>query len=73
MIKNFRDILALVFLGFILVWLIALSLMIWLLDISVIEALGLGTATGALLTIMALIFQFYFRRATAAEEKPPEQ
>ena len=73
MIKNWRDVLAVVFLGFVLVWLLALSLMIWLLDISVIEALGLGTATGILLGILVNIFQFYFRRATEAETKIDSQ
>jgi len=72
-IKNWRDVLAVVFLGFVLVWLLALSLMIWLLDISVIEALGLGTATGILLGILVNIFQFYFRRATEAETKIDSQ
>ncbi len=73
MIKNWRDVLAVVFLGFLLIWLLALSLMIWLLDISVIEALGLGTATGILLGILVNIYQFYFRRATAAETKTDGQ
>ncbi len=60
--KNFRDLLALIYLPFVIVWFIAVCLAVKLIDISVIEALGLGTATGLLLAKLSDIIQFYFRK-----------
>lgn len=73
-IKNFNDLLAMLYLPFVLVWVILVALIIKFLDISVIEALGLGTATGILLAILKDIFQFYFRKApqNSTTPEPPQ-
>jgi len=60
--QSFNDFLALIFLPFIIVWVIMVCLIINFLTVSVIEALGLGTATGILLAVLKDIFQFYFRK-----------
>lgn len=75
-ITNTNDLLALLYLPFILIWVILVAVIIKFLDISVIEALGLGTATGILLAILKDVFQYYFRRApqnstTIPPEPPP--
>ncbi len=60
-IEKFNDVLALVFLVFILLWAVLMFAAIKWLGITVIEALGLGTIFGVLLAILKDVFQFYFR------------
>jgi hypothetical protein len=64
---NFNDFLALMYFPFVLVWIVMLALIFKFVDVSIIESLGLGTATGIILSKFADIYQFYFRRAK--EEK----
>ncbi|KKL53715.1 hypothetical protein LCGC14_2272670 [marine sediment metagenome] len=61
--KNFNDFFAIVYLLFFLVWLVFLAVMLVNLPLSTIEAVGLGTVTGGLLTLLALIVQYYFRKS----------
>ncbi len=65
--EKFNDVLALVFLAFLILWLGLVFAIFKFSDISVVEALGLGTATGILLAILKDVFQFYFRTS-----KPPD-
>ncbi len=60
-IEKFNDALALFYMVFMVVWVLLTILAVHFLDISVVEALGLGTATGVLLAILKDVFQFYFR------------
>lgn len=60
-IEKFNDVLAILYLVFILVWVAGIILAVKFTGISVVEALGLGTATGVLLAILKDVFQFYFR------------
>ncbi len=60
-IEKFNDALALFYMVFMVVWVALTILAVHFLDISVVEALGLGTATGVLLAILKDVFQFYFR------------
>lgn len=71
LLKQFNDLLALLYLPFVLVWLVLVCLAVKFLDMSTVEALGLGTATGILLAILKDIFQFYFRKAQDTTTKPP--
>lgn len=64
--QNFNDMLAILYLPFLLLWVVMLALIIKFMEVSAIEALGLGTATGLLLGILGNIYQFYFRRAPPA-------
>lgn len=68
MIKQFNDLLALIYLVFVLVWIAGVAALIKLVGISTIEALGLGTATGVLLAILKDVFQFYFRTRPPTDE-----
>jgi hypothetical protein len=61
--QNFNDFLALLYFPFITVWVIMLALIYKYFDVGVIEALGLGTATGVLLSKFSDIYQFYFRKS----------
>jgi hypothetical protein len=72
LLKNFNDLLAILYLPFVIVWLVLVCLAVKFLDMSVVEALGLGTATGILLAILKDIFQFYYRRAPE-DKSPPIQ
>lgn len=74
-IEKFNDFLALIYLGFVLVWIAGVGCMVHYFSISVIEALGLGTATGILLAILKDVFQFYFRtnKPPGTTETPPKQ
>jgi len=60
---NFNDLLALLYFPFVLVWVIMLALIYKYFSVSIIESLGLGTATGVILSKFSDIYQFYFRRA----------
>jgi len=70
LLKTFNDLLALLYLPFVLVWLVLVCLAVKFLNMSTVEALGLGTATGILLAILKDIFQFYFRRAQEDKQPP---
>lgn len=60
--QNFNDLLALLYFPFVLVWIILLALIYTYMDVNIIESLGLGTATGVILSKFSDIYQFYFRR-----------
>jgi hypothetical protein len=60
---NFNDLLAFLYFPFVLVWVIMLALIYIYFDVGIIESLGLGTATGVILSKFSDIYQFYFRRA----------
>ena len=80
MIKNFRDMYALILLGVLCSWLILVVSLVAVclfilritpaqLDpmITLIAGLGIGGVTNAFLVLIALITQFYFRKANAEE------
>ena len=77
MIKNFRNLLALVYLGVLVIWLAIVIFFILPLVISMPESvdpmmalvagLGVGGVTQFLIVVGTLIFQFYFRKANAEE------
>ncbi len=67
--ESFNDFLAVVYLIFILLWMVIIVQAVRLLNLSVVESLGLGTATGILLAILKEIFQFYFRKAPPTDVK----
>ena len=74
-IKNFRNLLALVLLGVFCGWLALIAF--WLLPMitaeqldpmmSLIAGLGIGGVTNALLVLITLTIQFYFRKANTEE------
>ncbi len=76
-IKNFRDILALVYCGVLLIWLVfAIVIFTKLVTnnpdtldplMALLTGLGLGGVTQFFIVIGTLIFQFYFRRAMPGE------
>jgi len=66
-IEKFNDFLALMYLLFMLVWMVGAVFAVMYLELTKVEILGLGTATGILLAILKDVFQFYFR-----VNKPPE-
>ena len=58
-----RDILAVLYLLlFIPAWFVFLVWTVINLDLSTIEALGLGAVTGNFITCFVLMWQFYFRK-----------
>lgn len=68
MIKNFRDVLALSFLIFILVWFLGWGAFVWKIGVTPLEALGVGTASGVFLKCFADVIQFYFRKMPQSEK-----
>lgn len=61
-----RDKLAIIYLPFMLLW---FSLVAWIAlkaDLSTLEALGVGTATGIFLACFKDMWQFYFRKKEGA-------
>lgn len=60
---NFNDFLALLYFPFIIAWIVMLALIYKFVDVGIIESLGLGTATGVILSKFSDIYQFYFRKA----------
>ncbi len=67
--QNFNDLLAILYFPFVIAWVIMLA-MIWVyLDAGIIGGLGLGTATGVVLSKFSDIYQFYFRRSQAKKGK----
>jgi hypothetical protein len=77
MIKKVNDLLAILYLPFVLVWIVLVAGIVKFLNVSVVEALGLGTATGIILATFKDIYQFYFRKAppdtpTAPTPPPPD-
>jgi len=77
-IKNFRDLLALVYLGVFLSWLAVVCFFLLPtimgqpegLDpmMALIAGLGIGGVTQFLIVVGTLIFQFYFRKAVEGEK-----
>ena len=61
--QTFNDLLAFLYFPFILLWIVLLAIIYKYVDISMIEALGLGTATGVILSKFTDIYQFYFRKS----------
>lgn len=61
--QNFNDLLALMYLPFVLVWVTMLALIYQFINVGALEFLGLGTATGVILSKFIDIYQFYFRKA----------
>ena len=60
---NFNDLLALLYFPFIVIWLLMLAVIYHYLAPSFFQALGLGTATGIILSKFNDIYQYYFRKA----------
>jgi hypothetical protein len=60
---TFNDLLALMYFPFVIIWVIMLAIIFKYIGVTVIEALGLGTATGVILSKFSDIYQFYFRKA----------
>jgi len=71
MIKKVNDLLAILYLPFLLIWIVIVAGIVKFLDVSVVEALGLGTATGIILATFKDIYQFYFRKAPPDTPTPP--
>jgi len=77
MIKNFRNLLALVYLGVFLLWLIVVCFFLLPLIMGqpegldpmmgLIAGLGIGGVTQFLIVVGTLIFQFYFRKKPESE------
>ena len=67
-LQSFNDLLALLYLPFILCWVIGVIALTKWVGLTIMEAFGLGTATGVLLAILKDIYQFYFRRAPEKKE-----
>ena len=77
MIKNFRNLLALVYLGVFLIWLAVVCFFLLPTIIgqpegldpmmALVAGLGIGGITQFLIVIGTLIFQFYFRRTQEGE------
>ena len=65
--QSFNDFLAVLYFPFVILWVLMLALIFKYIGVTVIEALGLGTATGVILSKFSDIYQFYFRT------RPPEQ
>ena len=63
MFRNFRDLLAIIYLPVLLIWILVMVWAVKMIGVGVIEAFGLGTATGILLAAFTLMWQFYFRKA----------
>jgi 4-hydroxybenzoate polyprenyltransferase len=61
--QTFNDLLALLYFPFILIWIVLIAIIYKYVDINMIEALGLGTATGIILSKFNDIYQFYFRKS----------
>ncbi len=59
--QNFNDLLALLYFPFVLIWVVMIALLVKYIDMSLVETMGLGTATGVILSKFVDIFQFYFR------------
>ena len=70
--QSFNDLLAFMYFPFVLVWVLMLALLYKYIDNSVIALLGLGTATGVILSKFSDIYQFYFRKASTAAQDSPE-
>lgn len=75
MVKNFRNLLALVMLGIFCGWLVLIGF--WFVPMvtaekldpmmSLVAGLGVGGVTNALLVLVTLVAQFYFRKANIEE------
>ena len=65
---KFRDWLAMGFLLFLLVWFGGWGWFVANFSVSVLEALGIGTASGIFLKCFADMWQFYFRKKPRGEE-----
>ena len=61
--QNFNDLLAFMYFPFIVVWVIMLAILYKYVAVGIIESLGLGTATGIILSKFNDIYQFYFRKS----------
>ena len=80
MIKNFRNLLALIYLGVFMLWLgvacfgllPAIIAMPEGLDpmLGLVAGLGIGGVTQFFIVVGTLIFQFYFRKKGGGEEAP---
>ena len=66
---RFRDWLAIGFLVFLLAWFIGWGYFVYMIGVSVLEALGIGTASGIFLKCFADMWQFYFRKRPADERE----
>ena len=76
LIENFRNLLALVLLGVFCAWLALIAF--WFVPkitteqldpmMTLVAGLGIGGVTNALLVLITLVIQFYFRRAQTSEE-----
>jgi hypothetical protein len=81
MIKRVNDLMAILYLPFVLVWVAMVVLLAKFVGLSTIETFGLGTATGVILATFKDIYQYYFRKAppdpaettttTTTTTKPP--
>jgi len=65
---KFRDILALSFMGFVLIWFLGWGAFVWQIGVTPLEALGVGTASGVFLKCFADVIQFYFRKKPEDEK-----
>ena len=80
MIKNFRNLLALIYLGVFMLWLatacfVLLPMIVAMpegLDpmLGLVSGLGIGGVTQFFIVIGTLIFQFYFRKKNTEEAAP---
>lgn len=64
-----RDYLAMGFLVFLLAWFGGWGWFVSQFDVTVLEALGIGTATGVFLACFKDMWQFYFRKRPADERQ----
>ncbi len=79
-IKNFRNLFALVYLGVFILWLAVVCLVLLPMVLkapdgldpmmALVAGLGIGGVTQFFIVVGTLIYQFYFRKANA-EETPP--
>jgi hypothetical protein len=68
--KNFNDLIAFLYFPFVIIWVIMLAIIYQYFSINIISALGLGTATGVILSKFSDIYQFYFRKAKDETNSP---
>jgi hypothetical protein len=66
--SNFNDLLAFMYFPFVICWIILLALIYYFLSPSFMEVLGLGTATGVILSKFGDIYTFYFRKAKGEDK-----
>ena len=60
---KFNDLIAFMYFPFVIIWVLMLALIYKYMDVDIIESLGLGTATGVILSKFSDIYQFYFRKS----------